>query len=262
MAMQSVLRSLQVLEAVAEHQPVRVGELTPLLGLPKSTVQRSLETLAEAGWLRQVDGDLTRWALTSRARSVVLRSGGEDDLREAALPPMQQLRDAAGETAHLFVPTGSYRVVAIERVDSRRNVRTIIPLGTVFPMVASSAGIAMLARGPDEQVEAAIAEAARAPDAPSSEDLEKAREQAAAVHVKGYSCRMGWDRDVMGIGAAIMNHLGEVAAGVSIAIPLSRFQYSGEAEWGKEVVEAAAAISRSLGYSGGDQPPAAQLAGP
>ena len=145
MAMQSVLRSLLVLEAVAEHQPVRVGELTPLLGLPKSTVQRSLETLAEAGWLRQVDGDLTRWALTSRARSVVLRSAGEDDLREAALPSMQQLRDAAG---------------------------------------------------------------------------------------------------------------------VSIAIPLSRFQYSGEAEWGKEVVEAAAAISRSLGYSGGDQPPVRQLTGP
>jgi DNA-binding IclR family transcriptional regulator len=193
---------------------------------------------------------------------VVLRSGSEDDLRESALPAMQQLRDAAGETAHLFVPTGSYRVVAIERVDSRRNVRTIIPLGTVFPMVASSAGIAMLARGPDEQVEAAIAEAARATDAPTSEDLEKAREQAAAVHVKGYSCRMGWDRDVMGIGAAIMNQRGEVAAGVSIAIPLSRFQYSGEAEWGKEVAEAAAAISQSLGYSGGDQPPAAQLTGP
>src|SRR5215813_6387433 len=256
MAMQSVLRSLQVLEAVAEYQPVRVGELTPLLGLPKSTIQRSLETLAEAGWLHQVDGDLTRWALTPRARSVVLRSGGEEDLRESALRPMQQLRDAAGETAHLFVPAGSYRVVAIERVDSRRNVRTIIPLGTIFPMVASSAGIAMLAHGPDEQVEAAVAEAALATDAPTSEDLEKAREQVAAVHVKGYSSRMGWDRDVMGIGAAIMNDRGEAAAGVSIAIPLSRFQYSGEAEWGKEVVEAAAAISRSLGYSGGDRPPA------
>src|SRR5262249_23823746 len=123
MAMQSVLRSLLVLEAVAEHQPVRVGELTPLLGLPKSTVQRSLETLAEAGWLRQVDGDLTRWALTSRARSVVLRSGGEDDLREAALPPMQQLRDAAGETAHLFVPTGSYRGEAAPLVGAAGSLR-------------------------------------------------------------------------------------------------------------------------------------------
>ncbi len=249
MAMQSVLRSLAVLEAVAEHQPVRVGELTPLLGLPKSTVQRSLETLAQAGWLRQVDGDLTRWALTSRAQSIVLRSGGEVDLRACALPPMKQLRDAAGETAHLFVPAGSYQVVAIERVDSRRNVRTIIPLGTVFPMAASSAGIAMLAHGPDDQVDAAIEQATRAEDAPAGEDLGKVRDQVAAVHTKGYSCRLGWDRDVMGIGAAIMDHRGEVAAGVSVSIPLSRFQYSNEAQWGREVMEAAAAISRSLGYT-------------
>jgi IclR family acetate operon transcriptional repressor len=250
MAMQSVLRSLAVLEAVAEHQPVRVGELTPLLGLPKSTVQRSLETLAEAGWLRQVDGDLTRWAVTSRAQSVVLRSGGEVDLRESALPPMKHLRDAADETTHLFVPTGSFQVVVIERVDCRRSIRTVIPLGTVFPMVASSAGIAMLARGPDEQVDAAIERATLAPDAPASEDLGKVRDQVAAVHTKGYSCRLGWDRDVMGIGAAIMDHRGEVAAGVSVAIPLSRFQYSNEAEWGREVMEAAAAISRSLGSAG------------
>jgi IclR family transcriptional regulator, acetate operon repressor len=249
MAMQSVLRSLAVLEAVAEHQPVRVGELTPLLGLPKSTVQRSLETLAQAGWLRQVDGDLTRWALTSRAQSIVLRSGGEIDLRTCALPPMKQLRDAAGETTHLFVPAGSYQVVAIERVDSRRNVRTIIPLGTVFPMAASSAGIAMLAHGPDEQVDAAIEQATRAEDAPAGEDLGKVRDQVAAVHTKGYSCRLGWDRDVMGIGAAIMDHRGEVAAGVSVSIPLSRFQYSDEAQWGREVMEAAAVISRSLGYT-------------
>jgi len=249
MAMQSVLRSLAVLEAVAEHQPVRVGELTPLLGLPKSTVQRSLETLAEAGWLRQVDGDLTRWALTSRAQSVVLRSGGEVDLRECAIAPMRRLRDAAGETTHLFVPTGSHQVVVIERVDCRRSIRTIIPLGTVFPMVASSAGIAMLARGPDEQVDAAIEQATRSADAPASEDLGKVRDQVAAVHTKGYSCRLGWDRDVMGIGAAIMDHRGDATAGVSVSIPLSRFQYSNEAEWGRDVMEAAAAISRSLGYT-------------
>jgi IclR family acetate operon transcriptional repressor len=227
-----------------------VGELTPLLGLPKSTVQRSLETLAEAGWLRQVDGDLTRWALTSRAQSVVLRSGGEVDLRECAIAPMRRLRDAAGETAHLFVPTGSYQVVVIERVDCRRSIRTVIPLGTVFPMVASSAGIAMLARGPDDQVDAAIEQATRAADAPASEDLGKVRDQVAAVHTKGYSCRLGWDRDVMGIGAAIMDHRGEATAGVSVSIPLSRFQYSNEAEWGREVTEAAAAIGQALGYPG------------
>ncbi|MDX2800373.1 helix-turn-helix domain-containing protein, partial [Streptomyces scabiei] len=35
--MKSVTRSLRILEAVAQHQPVTVGELTKLFGLPKST---------------------------------------------------------------------------------------------------------------------------------------------------------------------------------------------------------------------------------
>jgi IclR family transcriptional regulator, acetate operon repressor len=250
LAVQSVLRSLQVLEAVAHHQPVRVGELTPLLGLPKSTVQRSLETLAEAGWLRQVDGDLTRWALTSRAHAVMLRSTGEVDLRECALRPMQHLRDLTDETTHLFVPTGTYQVVVIERVDSRRNIRTVIPLGTVFAQAGSSAGMAMLAAGSDERVEEAIAEARRTSDVRVYPDLDKVVAQVSAARRTGYSCRMGWDRDVMGIGAAIVNHSGEVIAGLSVSIPLSRYQRSMEELWGGEVRQAAAVVSRSLGFHG------------
>jgi IclR family transcriptional regulator, acetate operon repressor len=250
-AMQSVLRSLQVLEAVAYHQPVRVGELTPLLGLPKSTVQRSLETLAEAGWLRQVDGDLTRWALTSRAQAVVLRSAGEVDLRECALAPMQHLRDVTDETTHLFVPTGRYHVVVIERVDSRRDIRTVIPLGTVFPQAGSAAGVAMLAQGSDEHIDQAIAEARETSDPRVGTELDKVRDQAEAARRDGYSCRMGWDRDVMGIGAAIVNHGGEVIAGLSVSIPLSRYQQSKEKAWGSQVTEAAVAVSRSLGFQDG-----------
>jgi IclR family acetate operon transcriptional repressor len=251
MAVQSVIRSLQVLEAVAYHQPVRVGELTPILGLPKSTVQRSLETLAEAGWLRQVDGDLTRWALTSRAQAVVMRSAGEVDLRECALGPMQHLRDVTDETTHLFVPTGVYQVVVIERVDSRRTIRTVIPLGTVFAQAGSAAGMAMLAPRPDELVKEAIAEARKTSEVRVYPDLDKVMEQVAAARRSGYSCRMGWDRDVMGIGAAIVNYSGEVVAGLSVSIPLSRYQRGKEKRCGGDVREAAAAVSRALGFQGG-----------
>jgi IclR family acetate operon transcriptional repressor len=248
MAMQSVLRSLQVLEAVASHQPVRVGELAPLLGLPKSTVQRSLETLSEAGWIRQVDGDLTRWALTIRAQTVVLRSAGEVDIRECALAPMQHLRDVAEETTHLFLPAGNYQVAVIERVDSRRNVRTVIPLGTVFPQAGSTAGVAMLAYASDEQVEEAIRQARNTSDVRAGTELDKVKIHVEAARRNGYSCRLGWDRDVKGIGAAIVNHSGEVVAGISVSIPLSRYQASKEKLWGRQVMDAAAAISRSLGF--------------
>lgn len=56
----------RILEAVAEHQPVTVGELTKMFGLLKSTVQRTLITLRGAGWLRAGRGDRTRWEIGAR----------------------------------------------------------------------------------------------------------------------------------------------------------------------------------------------------
>lgn len=50
--MRSVRTTFRILEAVAEHQPIGLSELARRLGLPKSTVQRSLATLAELGWIR------------------------------------------------------------------------------------------------------------------------------------------------------------------------------------------------------------------
>src|ERR1044072_5213519 len=70
MEMKSVIRSLRILEAVAQHQPVTVGELTKIFGLPKSTVQRTLVTLSEAGWLRASRGDTTRWEVGARVLAV------------------------------------------------------------------------------------------------------------------------------------------------------------------------------------------------
>lgn len=163
---------------------------------------------------------------------------------------MQRLRDATDETSHLFVPTGQYHVAVIERVDSRRSIRTVIPLGTTFAQASSAAGVAMLARGPDEQVDEAIAVARNTSDPRSSIDLDMVKEQVEAVRRKGYSCRSGWDRDMKGIGAAILGYGGDVVAGLSVSIPLSRYQRSKEKTWGSQVIEAATAISRSLGHQG------------
>ncbi|MEV2231657.1 helix-turn-helix domain-containing protein [Streptomyces phaeochromogenes] len=58
--MKGIIGSLRILEAVARHQPVTAGELTNPCGLPKPTVQRTLFTLDEAGWLRVTRRDTTR----------------------------------------------------------------------------------------------------------------------------------------------------------------------------------------------------------
>src|ERR1700759_1920121 len=58
--MQSVVRSLRVLGAVPGLQPVGLSELARRVGLPTSTAQRIMVTLAEAGWLRQTTDDTGR----------------------------------------------------------------------------------------------------------------------------------------------------------------------------------------------------------
>ncbi len=62
--MNSLLKSIAVIEAVSEHQPVGVGELSKLLDMPKSSVQRVLTTFQEAGWLRQAGSEITRWEIS------------------------------------------------------------------------------------------------------------------------------------------------------------------------------------------------------
>ncbi|WP_324609648.1 helix-turn-helix domain-containing protein [Streptomyces sp. WM6386] len=87
MEMKSVIRSLRVLEAVAQHQPVTVGELTKIFGLPKSTVQRTLVTLAEAGWLRANRKDTTRLGdRRTRPRRTPRRPPGIQPLRRRTRP--------------------------------------------------------------------------------------------------------------------------------------------------------------------------------
>ena len=50
--MRSVPTTSQILDAVADDQPIELSELARRLDLPKSAAQRSLATLVDLGWIR------------------------------------------------------------------------------------------------------------------------------------------------------------------------------------------------------------------
>ena len=126
MEMKSVTRSLRILEAVAQHQPVTVGELTKIFGLPKSTVQRTLVTLDEAGWLRANRRDTTRWEIGARVLAVRPAALQGSSLFAAAREPMIRLRDALNETSP---PVGAGRPA----MHGRRRPRRLRPPRTHLP---------------------------------------------------------------------------------------------------------------------------------
>lgn len=242
--MKSLLKSLEILEAVAEHQPVSVGELAKRLSLPKSTVQRVLLTFHEAGWLRQRRGDMTRWEVGSRILGVRPPELNGGRLYAAAREPMRALRDATNETVHLSIPDGLNAVVLIDRADCDQNVRTFSPLGDAAPFHATANGLAIMAWLEASQIDAIIAQGLPAFTEHTITDPDRLREALEVVRKRGYSLNLSQYRPaICAIGAAIFDAEGRPVGSLCISMPQSRYQPERLAEWGQQVAEAAHRIS-------------------
>ncbi|GAB2909598.1 IclR family transcriptional regulator [Nonomuraea fastidiosa] len=233
--MRSVVNALRALEAVAARQPIGVGELARELGLPKSTVQRSLKTLHEAGWIRPAGGEVTRWQVTSKVLRLARTT--ELSLRDAAMPVMEELRQRTGETIHLMVPEGD-AVVLIERLETDKPVRIVLPLGIRLPLHASANGKAVLAHldRPLGELPAYTENTITDPAALRAE-LDR-------VRARGYADNRGeWRSDIAAVAAAVLGPSGPVAS-LSVSTPAGRMTETLRAEYGALVTEAAAALSR------------------
>ena len=241
----SIERSLRAIEAIAELQPIGVGELARKLDVPKSTMQRTLQTLASAGWIKDDGGAYKRWKLTSRALKVGRQaSADESDLRTVAFEHMQALRDATNETITLQVRDGQDRMVQIERVDSFHAVRTFWKLGASSPITATSGGFAVLAALPDHEVEAILKRPVERLTPKTITDVEEIRREIAAVRERGFAVNIGQNREgVCAIGAAIVDSSGEPVGGIGISIPESRFDPRRINELGALVRSTASTIS-------------------
>jgi DNA-binding IclR family transcriptional regulator len=246
--MRSVRTALRVLEGVADHQPAGVGELSRTLGLPKSSVQRALQTLGAAGWIRPAAGEVTRWVLTSRARRVGRLAGEENSIREAAITAMERLRAETGETVHLMVPDGP-RAVLIERLETSNPVRIVLPLGSSVPLHGSANGKAILARLPAAQAEALLNG-----DLPRYTDhtivaWAHLEAELAEIRQRGYATNYGeWRADIAAAAAAIIGPDGQPVASLSVSTPISRMSPDLASRYGALVSAAAHQVSAALGY--------------
>ncbi len=222
--MQSVVKALRVLEAVAERQPVGVGELSRRLGLPKSTVQRCLTTLGDAGWLRPSPENAGTWALSTHALALGRRA--ERDLVAAAQAPMRILRDRLNETVHLAVRHED-QVVIIDKLESSHQLRVSRAIGTSGPFNESAAGQAMLR-----------AMARRAGD-PAAGGLAADRTCSVQRH----------DDGVYGIAAAVLDQQDEPVAALIVSIPEVRFRGDQVQTWSGWVQQAASETELNMGVA-------------
>ncbi|HSX97154.1 MAG TPA: IclR family transcriptional regulator [Streptomyces sp.] len=243
--MKSVTRSLRVLEAVAQHQPVTVGELTKIFGLPKSTVQRTLVTLAEAGWLRANRKDTTRWEIGARVLAVRPAALQGSSLFAAARDPMVGLRDALNETIHLSVPDGLHGMVVVDRVDCAQAVRTFHAIGDTSPLHATAVGRAVLAHLPGRDVEEVITAGLERFSDTTPADADELRAELDRVRADGYAVNRNQFRPgVCAVAAPVLDEDGTPLAAVAVSMPEARYDADRLPEWGRLVAETTAEIAR------------------
>ncbi|WP_338598071.1 IclR family transcriptional regulator [Saccharopolyspora sp. SCSIO 74807] len=243
--MGSVLSTLRVFEEVALRQPIGVSELSRVMEIPKSSVQRCLVTLQQAGWLKVVDPERARWGVTMKALTLGLRSAGEQDLREVAGPVIKRLAAETDETVLLGVRDGEDLLI-VTREDTSQVVRVFLEIGARAPLRATSGGVAIMAlleeAEVDELLRHELKEFAQAP-VPVSDEL---RQEIAETAKRGYALNgsSSWYRPhVASIGAAITNSAGRPIAALTLPVPEMRYDRAREKVLAPLVMAAADEIS-------------------
>jgi IclR family transcriptional regulator, acetate operon repressor len=244
---ESLRRGLQILEVLGDLQPVGVTELAKRIDLPKSTVQRLLMTLAQAGWIEKSKGDLTRWQLARQRLVAPKAASAEVQLRETARPYVVELCTATNETVHLVAADGINSLVLIDRADCDQAVRTWRPLGTITPMHSTSTGLAVLANCTPAEIDEVIGRGLEEYTRDTITDPVQLRAELARIRQFGYSVNLGGNRaHVYSVGAAIFGRVRVPIAAICITMPDFRYDESRLSAWGEIVRDTADHITADM----------------
>jgi DNA-binding IclR family transcriptional regulator len=209
---------MAVLDSFSCDQPVQtLGEIQHATGLASATTYRLVSELVEWGGLQRVSWGRYRigmrlWQLGSLAPQA-------RDLRDVALPFLQDLLDVTHEVAHLVV-LDEGQALYLERLMSRPEVQVRSRVARRLPLHATGPGKVLLAFSPPELVEEVIAKGLPRMARNTITDPARLRRALQDICVTGYCL----SRDEMtdggsSVAAPVRGATGEVIAAVSVVVP-------------------------------------------
>lgn len=236
-------KGLDMIELLSrEETGLTQAEIARALGRSVSEIFRMLVVLTERGYVVQ-DPDTDRYSLTTLLFEVAHRTPMVRRLTALAGPMMQRLSRAVNQSVHLAVISGD-AVLVVGQVDSPGNNVMSVRLGARIELWRASSGRVILACMPEEVLAETFARV------PLPEGMTEAalREELAQIRRLGFEVRDSFVlRGIVNISAPVIDHTGHAVAALTIP-HLERFHDTvGFTECRMRLVEAAAALSRSLG---------------
>ena len=247
-SIQVIERMMDLLDTLARFpDPVNLKRLANMTGLHPSTAHRILNVMVDYRMVDRVEPGTYRLGIRLLELGNLAKT--RIDLRQEALPYMQELHKSLQETVNLSVRQDD-EMVYVERLTSDRSAMRVAHLiGARAPLHVTAVGKLFLLEDGAEQTSDYVSRnglavytrnTIRDPESLTRE-LEKVRKLGYAFDneeaEKGVSC----------IGAGIYDDEGRLTAGLSVSAPSNRLDKS----WGPKVKEVADTISRAIGYRSG-----------
>jgi DNA-binding IclR family transcriptional regulator len=246
----SVTTAIHLLKAFdLEDQELGITELAVRLNVAKSTVHRLAVALLDEGMLQQnAESGRYRLGFGLFALGSLVRS--RFDVANASKETLNALRDETQENVRLAVLEGT-QVLYLHDFESPQTLRLRCGTGQQKPAFCVAEGLCLLAGLRESELADVLADEriALTPNSVADEAALRARIQ--QVKHQGYAiedeeCEEG----TCCLAAPIFQNDGRVLAAVGVAGPSLRMKKNEFAVLAPVVVEAAEAISRSLGFAG------------
>ena len=243
----SVERAVTILDVLALGGWRTGAEIARELHVHRSTALRLLGTL-ERHALVERDTKSAKYRLGPRLPQLASVVTGESDLRSIARPVCEALAGALSETVTLDVLVGD-EIVPIEQATGSTSVVSVNWLGRHTPVHCTASGKVILAFGREAIRERLLARPLHRSTQHTISGREELEGQLEVARGAGFArtyeeLEVGLDA----IAAPVYAAGGEVVAALDVSGPSHRLRADGRPELVQLTLEAAADLSRRLGY--------------
>jgi DNA-binding IclR family transcriptional regulator len=243
-------RGLRILEALSRSREPQTGaELCRTTGLPRTSVHDLLQTLVGLDYAREIDPQLHTYALGPRVLGLGQGYLAGLDFTAEADRVVRRVSERTGETVQVALLDGA-DALYVAKAESRNTLRLVSAVGRRLPAHLTGVGKALMAYLPEGELARLFPdpEHLTTMTAHSIGSLSRLTEVLQTVRARGYAedyCES--NPDVACVAAPIRREGNQVAAAISISVPVTRFTEDYREVLLAEVLQASGELSRVLG---------------
>ncbi|NSL50575.1 IclR family transcriptional regulator [Calidifontibacillus erzurumensis] len=244
----SVKNALLILRSFTMEEPEKkISEIASTLGLNKSTVSRTMATLASEGFVyKDPETKKYRLGMTILSLSGIIQNN-MDIFRESQ-PVLNKLVRDIDETAHIAILDNT-DVIYILKIDCNHYVRALTHVGRKNPVHCTSSGKVLLAYSDESTIQNVIDSGLKMYTNKTIIEPAHFKEHLKKIKKDGFAYSLGeFNEGVNSVAAPIFDYTGKVIAALTVVGPMQRITEEKIRPLAKKVIESSMEISERMGY--------------